>query len=502
MKTIIRMSACIVLTFTLQSCGGGGSTSPAPVAIDPPPPPVATTATVAITLTDMSADDYDHAFATITSVDLIGDGGHREIFSGEETVDLLALKDTVQLFAVDENVEPGVFSKIRIIASGLTLAVDNGDGTTTDTDVELVANGKIDLNPREEVSIEAGDVVFVSVDWDMNESLKLTETGNGRIIMRPVVFVEIGTEPAFKAGLIRVTGAVELISSDFTVFRLCPLNDGDQPSVDPVLNSLCLDIAVNEKTGLFGEDGSPITVDQLVIGELATVIGVLRRSMDAPAVSPLEEDGAEVNPTPYQIGAIVVEAGDPANWQQLRGMLESEVDATTNDFDFLLDNGQGFPDDSVMTGHLEMKSRIFMVSPDTGVNEIAAADLVSGDRAGVDAVHVPADDAADPDILRIAAMIARTPGDTDVEALIGEILSIDSAVGTLMVATASMDRCITTDDETKIFKVVVTDDAVENMPAMLDELAVGSKVFLAGADDGSGCFAADLIIAEGQVTAP
>ena len=37
----------------------------------------------------------------------------------------------------------------------------------------------------------AGEIVFISFDWDVNESLKLTETGQGRVIMRPVIFVDI-----------------------------------------------------------------------------------------------------------------------------------------------------------------------------------------------------------------------------------------------------------------------------------------------------------------------
>ena len=57
-----------------------------------------TTATVGILLTDAAVDDYKHAYVTITCVELIGsDDGHQLIFSGEETVDLLALRDSVRL---------------------------------------------------------------------------------------------------------------------------------------------------------------------------------------------------------------------------------------------------------------------------------------------------------------------------------------------------------------------------------------------------------------------
>lgn len=502
MKTIIRMSVWYVLAIALVSCGGGSS-APNPVAATPPV--AATTATVAITFTDVSADDYDHAFVNINSVELLSSDGHQTIFEGDETLDLLALRDTVQLFAVNENVTPTTVEKIRIKASNMVLVVDHDDGSTTETDVELVANGKIDLNPRGDFPIAAGDVVFVSLDWDMNESLKLTETGQGnrKLVMRPVIFIEIGTEPGFKEGLIRVTGVVDLIATDGTVFRICSAEDAVQIPENPILNELCLDIVVTDKTGLFAEDGRVITVGDLNKGDIVTVLGLLRRSMDGPAVTPMQDDGgADVDPTTFQVLAIVVEGGDPSVWQQLLGTLKSVVDSVEGTFDFLLDNGQGHPDDTTLTGHLDPASRIFRISRDTGVTEITGADLMTDDRAAVDAVQVPAADAADPDVLRIAIMLARTPGDGDMASIKGVILSVDSGAGTLMVATDTMDRCVTTDGDTKIFEVLVHDDSVENVPVTLDDLDIGAKIFVTGAEDGAGCFAADLIIAEGQVATP
>jgi len=496
MKTILRAPAWLVLVLAIAACGGGSS-APDPVAVTPPV--VASKATVAIILTDAAADDYDHAFVNITSVELLSDDGNQIIFEGDETVDLLALRDTVQLFAVNENVNPTNVEKIRIKATGMVLVVDNNDGSTTETTVELVANGKIDLNPRGTISIAAGEVVFVSLDWDVNESLKLTETGQGRVIMRPVIFVDIGTEPAFKEGLIRVTGVVQLIASDSSVFRICSGDDAVQIPENPILNSLCLDVILTDKTGLFGEDGMPIEAFELAVGNVVTVLGLLRRSADGPAVTPLQDGGADVGPTPFQVLAIVVEGGDPAKWQQLLGTLKSAVDSVKGTFNFLLDNGQGFPDDTVLSGDLDPTTRIFLISRDTGVTEITGADLMAEDRAAVDAVQVPAADVADPDVLRIAIMLARTPGDSDMVSIKGVILSVDSSAGSLMVATDTMDRCVTTDADTKIFEVLVNDDSVENVPATLDDLDVGAKIFLTGAEDVAGCFAADLIIAEGQI---
>jgi hypothetical protein len=507
MKIRFNLTAWLVLTVTIAACGGGSTTTTPvsqqdPAGIEPPPPAVPTKATVAIVLTDASGDDYDHAYVTITSVELLGENGNEQIFSGEETVDLLALRDTVDLFAVNENVEPGEFEKIRMIASQLTLVANHEDGSTTETEVKLVANGKIDLNPRETFSIAAGEIVFISLDWDVNKSLKFTETGNGKIIMRPVIFVEIGTEPAFKEGLVRMSGLVEFVAIDATSFRICQTESTSQIAGDTQLNELCLDIIINDKTGIFGEDGMPAMVSELTKGDPVTVLGLLRRTMDGAVVTPLDGDNGEVEPTPFQILAIVVEGGEPGTWQQLRGSIGTTVDESLGTFDFVVDNGQGLPDDTVLTGHLDVTARIFLLSRDTGITEIAAADLMVDDVALVDGVQVPADDAADPDVLHIAIMLAATPDETDTASIKGEILSIDASAGALRIAADSLDRCVTTDDDTMIFEVLVHDDSVENVPATLEDLTVGSIAFVTGAEDGAGCFAADLIIAEGQAAAP
>jgi hypothetical protein len=105
-------------------------------------------------------------------------------------------------------------------------------------------------------------------------------------------------------------------------------------------------------------------------------------------------------------------------------------------------------------------------------------------------------------VLRIAIMLARTPGDGDMASIKGVILSVDSVAGSLMVATDTMDRCVTTDTGTKIYEVLVNDDSVENILVTLGELDVGAKIYVTGAEDGAGCFAADLIIAEGQAATP
>ena len=111
---------------------------------------------------------------------------------------------------------------------------------------------------------------------------------------------------------------------------------------------------------------------------------------------------------------------------------------------------------------------------------------------------VPSDDDAVADTMNISLMLSHTPVEIDFDHLKGEILSIDSAAGTLMVASDAGDVCVNTDADTKIFEIIVSDDNVESVPVTLDDLAAGSKVGMTGTM--SDCFAAKLIIAEGQAS--
>ena len=496
MKTNIQLAAMLTLAVFMTACSGGSSTTEQPEQVTNPPA-VATKATVGIVLTDAAVDDYDHAWVTITSVELLGgDDGHQLIFSGEERVDLLALRDSVELFAVSEDVDPGEISKIRLQAQDMQLVVDNDDGSTTVTDVDLVANGKIDLNPRQTITLAAGDVVFVSLDWDMHESLKLTETGNGRVIMRPVIFVDIDTEPGFKEGLVRVFGLVAAVASDGSAFRLCSPDITTQLSSTPVLGALCLDIIMTDKTGIFDAKGIPMMVSELIVKNPITVIGLLRRAMDGAVVTPMmDDDGSDLEPTTFQVLAIVGEGGPEGTWARYKGQLNSGVDASTGAFEFDLGTST---EEMVLNGQLFESSRIFSISGDTGVTEILAADLAMDDRAAVDAVKLPADVETDPDTLNIAIMLSR--GDVDRDNIAGKILSVDVDAGTMMVATSAGDACVTTDMDTQIFQIFVSDDSVESMPATLGDLIVGSKVGATG--EQLDCFAADLIVAEGQAVIP
>ena len=544
MKNFTLALYIALLAIFLTACGGGGGSAPAsnsgttPTA-NPAPDPIATPvepATVAVILTDASIKDYDKALATITSIELIGDNGHVQIFSGSETVDFLQLADFVEIFAVDESVTPDTYEKIRLHLSDMTLVNVVDGGNDIETPVDLVANGKVDLNPRESFTILPSQVVFVSIDFDMEKSVKLIETGNGKTKMRPVIFVNIGTKPAFKNGLARVHGVVDRIAVDGGVFSLCmtQLISRFPPSDGPSIDGFCLTVQVDEKTGLFGKDGQPILASDLSIGQELTVVGIvsLNDGPDGPTPKPLPAGADEPAQLPeddcrdddvtiddneddecrddgefdsFALRAIVIEAGPLGTWMRLRGQLKSPVDDLTGLFGLFVFPGQGFSDDTVLTTQAFPKTRIYRIDGD-GLREISAAELRTEDIAALDGVLIPGEvsTGGDPEDLFRTALMLTTPGvsiDPVPEPVVikGKILQIMAEENSLIIATEEGDRCVSTDDETLIFEVFLVDKVFESVKVMLDELTEGSGVGIYGVDDEINCFAADLIIAEGQV---
>ena len=465
MKKYFYGALLLAVSMLLASCGGGGTGT----GVNTAP------ATVGLVITDLSSEDYDHAWATITSVTLIGDNGHEQIFSGKKTVDLLSLRDHLKLFFVNKKVKPGFYSKIRLHVEELFLT--NDDTPSVEVIVDLVANGKVDLNPQSTFFIAPGSVVFLSLDWDVDKSLKLTETGSGKIIMRPVIFVNIGTKPFFKNGLVRLFGMVDSVATDASGFRLCSMSSATPlPSTD-VLKEFCVDVVLTDKTGVFDSNGEPRPDKKVVVDEELTVLGLLRRTDDAPpAPTPLA--GVEDEPTSFQIESIVVEAGALGTWKQVRGTLTSTVDPGTKTFGFDTVAGLVCPAVTVVTGQLFDQSRVFRVD-DGGITEVPTpySVLDCGDRTIVDAVQVGTDG------LNIAVMLSRPGSSATADSLTG---TIDSVSPDLVVG----GRKVCTDLSTRVFLLSDTGDVTEGD---VSDLTVGSPAVVTGSDLAL-CLEADVIV--------
>ena len=499
LKNIIALP---LIAFILIACGGGGSGSDSGTDTQ--------TATVGIIITDASSEDFDEAIATITSADLLCENGKQNLFTGSATFDLLRLTEFVELLTVTEGIQPDTCNKIRLQLDSLALNALNEDGSVDEEnshDATLVANGKIDLLVKPSFRILPGETLFVSLDFDVDKSLKITETGNGKFIVRPVIFVRVGDTPGFKRGLTRVFGIIDAIRDDAGAMRICMNELTALPVSAEIVNDLprrCLPVILDNDnegsdTGIFGQDGLPIQAGELAAGNPVTVVGLLAIAEDGEVPEPvlLESQSADdsdndLHPKrPFILKAIVVERGRRGTFLRLGGMLNSGIDPVTDTYEILLAPGQGFGVDSVLTGQLFPQSRII----DPRGMDIDRTTLMFGDRTRIDGVLQLNNDQAGSDILRTALMIAHQddpdvppPGD---DILIGKILGVDGQ--SFRIATDTGDRCVNAPDAVVLF-LVENEGSLEVIKGDLDDLAENAVVIVYGAESDGGCFIADLVV--------
>jgi hypothetical protein len=511
MKKLLYSALSLAVAMLLASCGGGGGDGGnAKTGVSTAP------ATVGVVITDAHTDQWDKALATITSVTLISDEGHQEIFSGEKEVDLLALREHVKLFAVKRGVRPGYYSKIRLTIKEKQkgehlLLIDEDPGAPVPKQWVKVPSSKVDLNPKETIYIAPGSVVFASLDWDMEKSLKLTETGSGKWIMRPVIFVHVGVKPMFKRGLVRLSGIVETVGD--LGFRLCSTPEATASSTDS--KDFCVNVLVKGNTGVFGEDGEPRVVDpKVAVGEELTVVGLLRRMKDdhddydddddddyehhehSSPFSKHEDDDHEDGDDDddddqehpkFLVSAIVVEVGPEGTWERIRGVLTKTVDSATKQFELDPDAGQGYDDATLLIGQLFDQSRVFRLEEDGSIKEIMPSELLLFDRAAVDAVKLASTGGTGPD-LNVAILLARPAPVT--QTLTGTIMSV-SPSGDWVVIDDGVPCVNSNNLTTRVY--ILSDSGVDEVS--VTDLEMGSSAVVTSTTTTAGCLNAEVIAA-------
>jgi hypothetical protein len=272
--TSMALLLCLVYAaFVFISCGGssGGDTGIS-----------STGGNVAFFLTDGPADEYDHIWAGVKAVFLIpaDDGNPVPIFQspypdGKE-VDLLDLKDQKFLLSVKKDVPIGFYSKIRLIIA--YIHPEGGTGPCADEDLEIkLPSGKIDLNPRENFEVVSGETLAISLDMDMDKSIKLKPAGNsGKCIFRPVIFVDIET-------VITPEHCPRVLSGEIDELIL-----DDEKNVTGFVLDLkegrgMLDVFLTNETVIFDQNGLSGDRDDLDEGQIVQVRGRLNPEGDFEA---------------------------------------------------------------------------------------------------------------------------------------------------------------------------------------------------------------------------
>jgi hypothetical protein len=173
------------------------------------------TTDLSIKLTD-APGDIQHAFVTITEINLMGEGGKLVLRDTPFTADLLTLADATADLVTDAEVPSGTYAELRFVISGACIAVENESGgsdiyATTGYDSEpcggpatgtLVAPSYAQSGLK--VVLEDGALVLVGgqkillVDFDVEQSFGHVAGQSGGWVMHPVVTggeIEAGEAP-------------------------------------------------------------------------------------------------------------------------------------------------------------------------------------------------------------------------------------------------------------------------------------------------------------------
>lgn len=221
---------------------------------------------VKVFLTDAATDSFNQILVTITGVTLIGaDGSEHVISSNTTTVDLMNLTDFSQ-FLAQSNIAAGSYEKIRLDVSGIVLNQVDENGNIVNSQTVTVPSGKIDLNPRQTIDVADGGELTVEMDFDAHDSFKLAQTGSGKVIFRPVVFVHVVGDGETQPGrLVREHGTITNLNIDAGTLSLCGVGDDD--------GGECLDVVLDDQTTLFDPGLAAIIPNDLVENAEATVFG-------------------------------------------------------------------------------------------------------------------------------------------------------------------------------------------------------------------------------------
>jgi hypothetical protein len=237
--------------FGLGACAGDGN-GDAPA-----------TGTVTLAITDAPSDPFKAVTVTISSAALLGDSGSVDIpFPDGEpiTVNLLDLDGINQVLAA-ASIPADDYFKLRLQVTEATVTF--ADDTTQP--VDLVANGKVDLNFRGLITVTDGGSIVIQLDFSAADSIKLTATGSGKLILRPQIFVS--TTPTSDDGTTPpIDDLAGVIASRDDAERTLTLN---------VRRYLQVVVEATDDTVIVAEDGTAVLFGDLGVGTFVHVEGTL-----------------------------------------------------------------------------------------------------------------------------------------------------------------------------------------------------------------------------------
>jgi len=433
------------------------------------------TGSVALLLTDAPIDDFDKFLITVSEISLLGDDGSVSLFSGNETIDLLDLNSHSDLFSLTTNIPAGNYYKVRMQVSNPKLLVLDMDGNILDDETvvpKMGGNGKLDLNPRGEIVITAGQTLALQLDMDAQKSIHLIQNGNGDYRFRPVVFIDVLTDTML-GKLVRLSGYVDDIEENN--FELCkqPVdnNDDDLISVKDDdddanhENEHCIKISTTSTTSFFNDMGKAVDQSELTDNSVVTVLGYYSNMNDDRYV------GFE---------AEVVELAAADVFKTYSGVIGS-ID-TDNQLIEILDQN-----DIPKTIQFVSTTKVFDMTGKSMLLEELEKDM----KIKVEGIYDDLNEQVN------AAIIFVEPVSTMTSQLSGSFVSFHNDMTSFdMLDNAWGDTCVSTDDNTSAYLLTIESDGFTSEAVSVSELQSGQRLDVYGSFDNSGCFMAGSLLLE------
>ena len=483
LTTYARSACALAALMVFSACGSGGEESSVTDTASPPGAAAPTgTGTVGLILTDMPNGDFSQVVAEVRSVALLDREGGVEIFStadgGQPTsVDLLALENFNEVFAITGGVPAGTYDRIRLVLDTVTLYATEG---AAGVPVQLPDSGSVDIKPREKIIVGADGILMLELDIDAEKSIKVVQRKEETLYrFMPVITVDTSdrTDDVVGTKLTWLHGDISSIHADNSGLVVCQKKRRSDPVRGSTVKDRCVAVATGDQTSVFQPNGDPGDLVGVSVGDPLTAIGQLSVGTDATGDSLI-------------LNAFVIELGEFENFDRLKGTVSTPLDTATGEFGITTTDGLMFDATSSVLGLLQPGTRLF----DKRGNALDESALQVGVPGEFEGVLVT-------DTLKTSIVIL----DQELKAIqvfSGTITSVEPGQNTFMLMTtplesvASVPLQVCVSELTEITLVTLTDGGTLTESVALDALAADMEAEVFGVNDTSGCFQADAVRAE------
>ncbi|HKI74549.1 MAG TPA: DUF4382 domain-containing protein [Pseudomonadales bacterium] len=462
-ENLIPVTLSLVLVLILLSgCSGAGNTSQ---------PQLGAQGTVDMFVTDAETDKFNQIMVTITKITLLGSdsASSQVIFQGTQTVDLRKLTD-FSAFLAKSSVSAGNYSKIRLAISKIVLNQVDDNGNLVDTQSVTLPSGHIDLNPRQTISLASGDQQTIEIDFDARNSFKMAQTGSGKVVFRPVVFVHLknGSSSTQPGRLVRQHGTITSLDLVGDTFKLCHLSSVSTHDQETEQGDDCLNVSFSDQTLIYDQSLGAMTTDGLVENSEVTVLGYLNG----------EDSGSHID-------ARAMVMGPSGTITSTRGSVVSTPDANGT-WTLAVTPGQDVPSGNT-TVQLADTAQIF--SRSSG-DVLASADLV----ANTPVVVIGQFDSGSSTINAIVVSVA--DANDEVTGTVSTVDTLASGVTLTVDPGDGSGQCVSVDSSTHIAVQGTSDDDHVDLIGPTD-INVGADITAQGTTGSDGCLNADNVVIDG-----